>query len=112
MNPILLLKAGAIALAIAIVFFTGRQIERLSWVERENEIKEQTLRELAYHQTRGDEMTRQFAESQAKLNQFKLKSTERAINEINQNGSDYACRIPDGGLRLISSAVREANSPQ
>lgn len=110
MNPILLLKAGAIVIAIAIVFFTGQRIERLSWVERENEIKEQTLRELAYHQTRGDEMTRQFAESQATLNKLKLNSNERSLNEISKNSGDYACRIPDGGLRLITSAVREANA--
>ena len=112
MNPLLLIKSGAIAIAVMAVFFTGMKVEEAIWVKKQNEEKEQIIRQLGYEQTKSDEMSRRFAESQAALNKLKLTSNERSLNEVNKNSSDYACRIPDGGLRLINSAVREANAAQ
>ncbi len=105
-------KSGAIVVAVLAVFFTGMKVEEAIWIKKENDEKMQIIRQLGYEQTKSDEMSRRFAESQAALNKLKLNSNERTLNEVNQNSSDYACRIPDGGLRLIHSAIREANAPQ
>lgn len=112
MNPIMLFKSGAIVVAVLAVFFTGMKVEEAIWVKKQNEEKEQIIRQLGYEQTKSDEMNRRFTEAQAALNKLKLNSTERTLNEVNKNSADYACLIPDGGLRLIHSAIREANSPQ
>jgi hypothetical protein len=112
MNPIMIAKSAAIILITLAVFYTGKQVEKSYWLERENQIKEEVMRQVAESQLKADKAANDFALSQAALNKLKINSTERVLNEVNKNSSDYACRIPDGGLRLISSAIREANSPQ
>jgi hypothetical protein len=112
MNPIMIAKSAAIILITLAVFYTGKQVEKSYWLERENQIKEEVMRQVAKSQLKADKAANDFALSQAALNKLKLNSNERSLNEVNKNSSDYACRIPDGGLRLISSAIREANAPQ
>jgi hypothetical protein len=86
-------------------------VEKSYWLERENQIKEEVMRQVAESQLKADKAANDFALSQAALNKLKINSTERVLNEVNQNSSDYACRIPDGGLRQLQRSVSEANSP-
>jgi hypothetical protein len=112
MNPLVMAKYAAIIIITLAVFYTGKQVEKSYWLERENKIKEEVMRQVAQSKLKADKAANDFALSQAALNKLKLTSNERSLNEVNKNSSDYACRIPDGGLRLISSAIREANAPQ
>jgi hypothetical protein len=111
MNPLVMAKYAAIIIITLAVFYTGKQVEKSYWLERENKIKEEVMRQAAESQAKSNKVAQEFALSQAALNKLKLNSNERSLNEVNKNSSDYACRIPDGGLRLISSAIREANAP-
>ena len=104
-------KSAAIILITLAVFYTGKQVEKSYWLERENQIKEEVMRQVAESQLKADRAANDFALSQAALNKLKLNSTERVLNEVNKNSSDYACRIPDGGLRQLQRSVSEANAP-
>ena len=110
MNPILLMKAGAVALVLVLVFFGGKKIERNYWLEREVEIKEQVLRQVGYEQLKADTIAKEFEEYRAKANKVRENITKELSNEIKTNPSKYGCIIPDSGLRIINGAVREANS--
>jgi hypothetical protein len=47
MNPIMIAKSGAIILITLAVFYTGKQVEKSYWLERENQIKEEVMRQVA-----------------------------------------------------------------
>ena len=104
-------KSGAIILITLAVFYTGKQVEKSYWLERENQIKEEVMRQVAESQLKADKAANDFALSQAALNKLKINSTERVLNEVNKNSSDYACRIPDGGLFELKRSISQANSP-
>jgi hypothetical protein len=111
MNPIMIAKSAAIILITLAVFYTGKQVEKSYWLERENQIKEEVMRQVAESQLKADKAANDFALSQAALNKLKINSTERVLNEVNKNSSDYACRIPDGGLFELKRSISQANSP-
>jgi hypothetical protein len=111
MNPIMIAKSAAIILITLAVFYTGKQVEKSYWLERENQIKEEVMRQVAQSQLKADKAANDFALSQAALNKLKINSTERVLNEVNKNSSDYACRIPDGGLFELKRSISQANSP-